>query len=38
MENERKNPTFNVREMTYFLDGGEEITKVKTGIDKQQNS
>jgi len=26
---ERLNPSFNVREMTYYLDGGEKITKVK---------
>jgi hypothetical protein len=26
---ERKNATFNVRQMTYFLDGGKENTKRK---------
>lgn len=28
INNERMNPSFNVREMTYLLDGGKEITEV----------
>lgn len=32
---ERKNATFNVREMTYFLDGGKENTKRKELICQQ---
>ena len=29
MSEERAKGTFNVREMTHFIDGGEHITKVK---------
>jgi len=28
MSEERQKATFNVRELTYFLDGGEKFTKV----------
>lgn len=29
MDKERKGASFPVREMTCFMDGGEEVTKVK---------
>lgn len=29
MEDERKKTTFTVRELTYFLDGGEKTTQLK---------
>lgn len=28
LANERKNATFNVKEMTYVLDGGKDVTEV----------
>ncbi len=29
MEKERKGASFPVREMTFYMDGGEEVTKVR---------
>ena len=29
MSKERSQASFNSREMTYFMDGGESVTKVK---------
>ena len=29
MAKERAQASFNTREMTFFMDGGEEVTKVK---------
>jgi len=32
MTEEREKATFDVRELTYFLDGGEKFTQVRRGI------
>lgn len=35
MTKEREQASFNSREMTYFMDGGESVTKVNTLFKKR---
>lgn len=32
LDDERKNPSFDIRELTYFLDGGKESTEMKEAM------